>query len=499
VTGTRPWRRAALALAVAALCAACGTTVSDSAARSAANSDGVGGTGPANGPSQAASGLGASGAANPSLAGGAGGPVAGTGAGVGNSSGQEPGSAGTAAGPDRSPLTIGLTYIDNSGSTAALGASTSQTASQKSVAEALVRGLNAAGGIAGRKINAIEYSFNAQDSDYSTDAATACASFTQDHHVSLVLDTAFGIIGGFRDCLQRAGVVDITTQDEGDKTSSAGAFLHVNTVSMNVDRQYAAVLVGMTATGYLGKANQLGVIVEGCAEGNNAYAHTLLPLIKRLGLKAPKEEQIACTTGFASAGPAAPAINNAILAFRQAGVDRVMFVSYNEAVILLLFGNDADSQRYYPGYLLSSGSAAQALRTNIPSGQWPQLHGVGNQPYVDVDGGKPTTVDKRCDALVRAGGVTPASYQDEGFVVFECAPFLLLESALTKTNGQSTAHDVMTAINALGSSFVAPGIVSGTTSFTSTKHDGPDMVQVFGYVASCSCMRYSGSPQPAPA
>lgn len=464
-----------------------------------------------------AAGLGAPGTSQSSQAGSAPGGVAGAvnpgPAVAGGEAGQGPsgpgagptgGGAGStgvvgSSGPDRSPLTIGLTYTDNSGSTAALGASTSQTASQKSVAQAFVRAFNAAGGLDGRKLTAVEYSFNADDSDYSTDAATACATFTQDHHVSLVLDTAFGTIGGFRDCLQKAGVVDITTQDEGDRTISAQAVLHANTASMNVDRSYAAVLLGMTATGYLTKSNQLGLIVEGCPEGNNAYSHTLLPLIKRLGLKAPKEEQIACTTGFASAGPAAPAINNAILAFRQAGVDRVLFVSYNEAVILLLFANDADSQRYYPGYLLSSGGEAEALRSNIPSGQWPQLHGVGNQPFVDTDGAVPNAVDKRCDRLVRAGGVTPASYLDEVFVYSECAPFLLLEAALAKTNGHATARDVMAGINSLGSSFADPGVVGASASYTSAKHDGPDMVQVFGYVASCQCMRYFGAPRPAPA
>ena len=497
--GNSGWRRWAGAAALLALSAACGSTIAPGA-RGAGTST-VAGLGPVGTGSPGGSPPGA-GNSNPSgVAGSA--PVGSSAAGS-TASGPGPTSEATGAPvaegatADRSPLTIGLTYTDNSGSTSALGASTSQTASQKSVAQALVRGFNAAGGIAGRKLRSVEYSFNADDSNYSTDAQAACTQFTQDNHVSVVLDTAFGIIGGFRDCLQRAGVVDITTQDEGDKTLSSAAPLHANTASMNVDRQYAAVLLGMTANGYLSKSNQLGIIVEGCPEDTNAYSHTLRPLISRLGLKPPQTTQLQCTTGFASAGPAAAAINNTILSFQQAHVDRVMFVSYNEAVVLLLFGNDADSQHYYPGYLLSSGAQAEALRSNIPSGQWPQLHGVGNSPVTDTDGAKPTAVEKRCDRLVRAGGVSPASYLDEVFVYSECGPFLLLEGALLRTNGHASATDVMSGINSLGASLAMSGVVAGRASFSENKHDGPDSVQTFGYVAGCTCMRYSGSPRSAP-
>jgi hypothetical protein len=94
--------------------------------------------------------------------------------------------------------------------------------------------------------------------------------------------------------------------------------------------------------------------------------------------------------------------------------------------------------------------------------------------------------------------VTPQTYQDAGVIIFGCGPFLLLEAALARTNGDGTAHALASAVGGLGTTFVAPGVVGSSTEFTISRHDGPAAVQVFGYVASCSCMRYGGPSQPAP-
>lgn len=503
-------------LVATALLAGCGTTVSLAERRSLAAGDqgGVPSAGQAGAPdstaaipsSASAPALGGTAAATQPGGSGAGGePTQVTGGGAGGagpaagiSTGGADAPAATAGGANHSVLTIGLTYIDNSSTTAALGVSTSSSLDQKTVAEALVAGINAAGGLDGRHLKAIEYSFNSDDANWATDAQAACTAFTQDNHVSVVVDTAFGTLGGFEACLQKAGVIDLTTQAEGDQVSSSAADLHANTVSMTMDETYAAVLEGMVASGYLSKANQMGVIVEGCPDDTGAYTQTLVPLINHLGLKPAKEEQVGCTTGFESAGPAATSIQNDILAFRSEGVDRVMFVSYNESVLALLFANSASSQSYQPGYLLSSNAQAQALRSNIPSDQWPQLHGVGNSPTTDVDAAPPSPIDKRCAALSSAGGARMNSYQDGDFVYSECGPFLLLEAALEKTGGNSSAGALMTAIDGLGSSWKGPDLVGSSTYFTKSRHAGPDMVQTFGYVAGCTCMRYTGSPRTAP-
>jgi hypothetical protein len=400
---------------------------------------------------------------------------------------------------NRTPLTIGITYINNDSTSAALGESDTATTNGKSAAQAMVKGINAAGGLAGRVLRTVEYSWNSQTTNWSQDASVACTKFTQDNHVDVVLDGAFGTTGGFGDCLQKAGVLQITQGPEGDRVSSRSRALHANTGSMVEDRRYAAVVGNLAGTGYLSKSNQLGIIVEQCPPIERAYAKTIVPLIRSLGLKSPLERTIECTTSFSSAGPAASAISSAVLAFRQGGVDRVMFVSDFEDVVLLLFGNNADSQHYYPGYALSSGAQA-ALFSNIPKDQWPQLHGVGTSPQTDVadNSAIPSATEAHCLRLARTGGLTPANALDKAFVYGACGLFLLLGTALTQTDGNSNPRSLLTSIEGLGTSFLAPGLVAGRTRFSPGDHDGPDAVRVFRFVASCTCMRYSGQPLRAP-
>lgn len=406
--------------------------------------------------------------------------------------------AGTPPRSITTPLKIGLTYINNESTEAAFDVSAGQTTNGKSAAQAVVKGINAAGGLNGRQLQTVEYSWNSQSNSYSQDATVACEMFTTDHRVEVVVDNAFGTIGGFSECLQKAGVLHISGGAEGDRESSRQRPLHAH-LGMVYDRSYAAVLVNLAATRYLTKVNQLGIIVEDCPSIERAYTNAIAPLVARLGLKDPLKRTIECVTGFSSAGPAQSAISAAILAFRQAGVDRVMFISDYETVVLLLFANTADSQRYYPGYALSSNAQA-GLYTELPEDQRPQLHGVGSSPQTDVrdDKAPPTAVEARCLRLAKAGGLTPANSIDKAFIYGPCGRILLLETALTRTGGDSTPTALKRAINGLGTSFLAPGVVAGGTRFSASRHDGGNAVRVFGYVVSCACMRYSGQPVLAP-
>jgi hypothetical protein len=397
-------------------------------------------------------------------------------------------------GRDTSPLRIGVTYINNDATSAALGVDDPSTISKKSVVRALVRGLNAAGGAAGRRLEAVEYEWNSQSGSWSSDATAACELFTRDAKVTVVVDNAFGTIGGFRTCLQRAGVFVIQSGPEGDGVASRGATLHLNSTGSTVERGYGAVLRGLASTGQLARRNKVGVMVEGCVENTRAWNQVLKPQLARLGLPPAEEAFVDCTNAFADAGPAASAVNSAILRFRQRGVDRVMFVSDNEAVLLLLWATASDSQAYYPGYLLSSGAQAQSLRSQLPKDQWPQLRGVGSQPFGDTDGASLGPADRRCVQLIRTAGLRPANALDHAVVLFECGPFLLLDTLLRATGGNASSAALRTGATSLGTSHSGPGLVGGATRFSPTRLDAPDLFRVFGYQPSCSCMRPSGAP-----
>ncbi|MBK5305058.1 MAG: ABC transporter substrate-binding protein [Frankiaceae bacterium] len=486
-------RRRLLALGAALLLAGCGTTVGTVAGPATPQSapDGLGAAPQAPGAIQAPGGGVAPGGAGVTQPGGS--AVVGGDAPITTTGGSVPSAAPKASGAGRvtAPLSVGITYIDNSQSTAAVGAEDPRTVNARNVTEAMVKALNARGGVQGRRLVPVYFQFNGQSADYSTQAAEACSRFTEDNHVALVIDNSFGTTGGFRECLQKRGVPSLTTQSEGDRASSRAATLHASPSGMVLERQYGAVLEQLVATKYVGSGNQVGVILEDCPDVNRAWDGTLAPLAKRLGLKAPLVRRFECAVGYSSLGNAGSAISGALLAFNGAGVDRVMFVSHFEDVLLLLFGPAAESQAYHPGYMLSSGAQPHYLRTQLPDTQWAQFHGVGGSPYGDTDEAKPTGADPQCLQLVTSAGLLPANYDDVGTVLFICAPYLLLDAVLARTAGAADTRSLVTAIAGLGTSFVSPGNVAGRTRFGPDRRDGGDAVRVFAYVPACQCLRYT--------
>jgi hypothetical protein len=172
-----------------------------------------------------------------------------------------------------------------------------------------------------------------------------------------------------------------------------------------------------------------------------------------------------------------------------------MFVSDYETVVLLLFANAASAQSYQPGYALTSNAQAEYIRQNLNDNrQWPLLNGVGWAPTFDVadTGVPPTPVERRCLELVQAGGLQAQSYLSKGLVYVGCSTFMLLEAALLRTSGASSAAALQSAVSGLGSSFAGPGLIGSGTTYTSSRRDGPDQVRVFGYDEKCQCILYRG-------
>jgi hypothetical protein len=410
-----------------------------------------------------------------------------------------PPGGGTPKAGARGPLTVGVVYSDNGAANGALGVATATTAGPREVMGALVTAVNRAGGLAGRRVVPDYLAVDATSSDYASRANEACTHFTQDRPVPVVLDLTFGNRFGMASCLARRGVADIglgTLDTSADE--AVGLFATPSTLTST--RRYRAVLSGLHAAGYVTPSSKVGVLLEDCAHLQRTYERTVVPELSRLGLTLTDTEHFGCSAGFASAAPASAAVQSAALRFRARGVDRLLIVSDFEQVALLLLANYAESQRWHPGYMLSSTAQTEVIRANIARGQWPQLHGMGWTPGLDVDDPhQPLPAqDRRCLALVRSGGVTVASWQDTYVATTECALLMLLGAALQQTGGDARGSVVISAIGRLGSRFSAPGVVGSRTLFGPGRHDGPGAVAHFAYVPSCTCLRYVGAPVPVP-
>jgi hypothetical protein len=260
----------------------------------------------------------------------------------------------------------------------------------------------------------------------------------------------------------------------------------------SVDRRISALLDGRARDGYLSRKNRLGVIVDDCDFNVRAYNRSLVPTAARLGIGVERFD-IDCITGYGDAGPSSAAMQSAVLRFRTAGVDRVMFLSNFENVILF-FAQQAEAAQYYPGYLISSHGVVASQAANYPRGQLTNMHGTGWSPVLDVTSravGNPAQT--RCRAALASQGVRPASKADDFVVDLSCESFFLLESVLKASRGVMDASVFRSALTGLGSSYRGAATL-GQTSFTARKHDGPDTFSAFDYRAACSCFQYSGRP-----
>lgn len=484
------------AVSLALLVASCGSTVATTGAQSGTSGGSLGSpsvTGGSTGPisSGAAAAGGGAATANGATSLGA---VPGQSLDQSNSasSGQTlPGSRSVAGAP---PIKIGtLSY--SLASTAFSNDSTSKyNTLAGDILSALIRAVNAAGGVAGRKIQEIKFVRNVSSPDYSSQWQAACARFTQDNHVADVLnmDTDWPVID---DCLKKAGIPEITQYYDADVAHYPGIFSPTNASN---DRILTAQIRRMVATGYLSSRNKLGFIVMDCPSYQRSVARSLLPLLQRYHISYVRNET-KCFTGYSELAQSEADVQSAVLRFRTEGVDRVMMVyGGNELYAWTLFVPNAESQHWYPGYIMSSYSGAAT--SNYPSDQAENVHGVGWWPLSDVTAQQPRTArQKQCIALAKAGGFDPTAGGDAatlGVAYAACDVLLLLRTALTVTNGNGAFGAIVPAIESLGHSFRSALVGGGETYFSPTRHDGPQQARNFGYSKGCSCYVYTSAPAP---
>jgi hypothetical protein len=395
------------------------------------------------------------------------------------------------------PIEVGILDVGSSKSFSdSIGYTSPTTHSIQEIMRGLVTYYNGHGGIAGRQIKAVEYTAGPSDANYETDFSAACATFTQDHHVAVVLSqTAHQVSYNYESCLSRAGVVNLQGSLGGYDSAAFTQFPRLySTSAVSVDRSLVAQLKGLTQSGFLTPKNTIGVLVEGCAWNTVAYDRTFAPLARQLGLNVLRRD-FDCLTGFGNLAQAAGQVSAAVLPFASGKVDRVLFVSNYQGAAVGVFEKQASSQRYAPSYGVTSYATAGAYTSDVPAAARPRVQGVGWSTVADVtQPPAPAGADKRCRTMLAAVGITARGTADALSMAQECGQFFALEAALLASGGRSDAASLTAALDSLqGGSPIALG---EALQFTPRRHDGPSQFAVFGYQAACTCFGYLTKPAP---
>jgi hypothetical protein len=393
------------------------------------------------------------------------------------------------------PVQVGFVVVDYSDQTAAVtGTSSGPPPDPQRFNKWFVHYYNAHGGLAGRKIQPVYYTINSSDG-FAAGAQGACTSFTQDHHVAIVVSSGEGN-PLFASCMLRAGVAQIEGGFfYGDEYQLARTPNLFSASDMALDRVKGMVITNAVRKGWLTTKSKLGVVVEQCPPALRTENSVIKPLARKYDLRLDVSEALPCGDGSTqSIGAFSAGVQNAELKMRTDDVTDVMFVSQGDNGSLVFFSNYAESQHWNPNYLVDSGAAAGALAEQglVQKDQLEHVRGFGWWPDADTQGAPRSAALKHCIATAASAGGPPGPEQsDLGPLESACDAFAELHAAMARTGGSTSLGDVRAALEGVGPLVSAINLAS-TARFTPSRHDGVHVVAPFGYVAGCGCMRYVG-------
>jgi hypothetical protein len=259
------------------------------------------------------------------------------------------------------------------------------------------------------------------------------------------------------------------------------------------------VLGGAMASGLLTTKTHLGILYDGCAHGDRAFARSTQPWLKQHSISY-EAIYMDCAGGSSDAGSAAAQVKSAQLQFAAHGV-KLIYVPNN--VALLLFMENAESQGYRPDYLNPGlGSAFEANASVIPREQLKHVHGFGWMPGVDVNQTHQpyarTPQQTACLAKLQHQGLRPQAYNDFMFAFVACDALDLYAKALALTGGSSEAGQVRQALLRIMPSFRGSATYGGAFGVSAQQRGGPALYRETGWTDGCSCYTYRGPVRRVP-
>lgn len=372
----------------------------------------------------------------------------------------------------------------------------------------IVKYLNSHGGIAGHQIQPVYYEADGTQ-DANTTNEAACAAFTQDTHVDIVVNA--GLLGDdFPSCLQRAGVSEVDTVNWS--ADLADMRQHPNWYqpsSMRVDRYIPVELEASLARGFIKSGDTLGVLYEDCPFGGHVFNNEITPFAKQNGINTVPASFDCVTNLVGDLGPVANQVQSAVLKFNTSHVTHVIVVSRAEAFAAVEFTQDASQQHYYPKYIVGSnaypfndsqsGAVVAYSRDALPN-----MFGVGYLPLLDVgSGAKPANAGQRADQSLCAKaapdleGAKTASNGGEYFTLntaYTLCDAFFVTKALLEANGVQFSLAAVRAgyLQALNAGLPSGVHNGGLFHVTPDRLDGGAYARPFAWDAKTANFVYVG-------
>ncbi len=394
-------------------------------------------------------------------------------------------------------IAIGLPYCnDCAAGNAALGAGGEDPGDTRRYYQAALDDVNARGGVLGRKLVPVFHEISVSD-NIDASAQEACETFTKDNKV-LYMAAVRGEIS--YTCGQKAGALVTGGGGTGpvyDKFPNVFA-----PASIRLERLFDVTVKSMVRAGWQKPepkwpTGKIGLITWDSNDYRYAMKNGYLKGLAEAGLKDELVRYIAVPQNPNSIADASAAVSNAVLAFRQAGIDHV-FIGDGPAGIFtgvgltLLFLQNSQSQNYFPRYGFN-GNNAPDFEQHPPE----QLVGMIAIDSFDEAASKDegialNPVRERCFAVMKKKGLPVGQSQTQGVAVNACDVVWFAEAVLERSTAGTTLPSLIEAAESLGTSYRSP--LSYGNRLKRGQHDGVALFRALKYDDGCSCIVYTSKP-----
>lgn len=404
-------------------------------------------------------------------------------------------------------VNLGLAYVvDDDVSAGQFTVSTGESLDYEAAANLLVKDINDAGGILGRKVRITFGKIPATTSSMTTSFQAVCETFTADTKVfaatSLFVSETAPLLAT---CMAQKKAVFFTEVghlwDQTDAATWVPSLL--SPAVLGYDR-FGAVVDRAQGAGFFGAQAKVGVLYNDSASGRRTLDRVVKPALRRYG-HAVVEYAISPPGG----GSAADTLKTnstqstaAVTYFKDEDVTHVMFLGTNGRGPLT-FHPQAAKEVFTPKYLYSTSEKPEFARQQLARGgataaadlQLAGAIGVGWSPAADTGeaDGKSTPAGERCLKRLTDGGI---HVRDEPQTALHMCSFFWSIDALIEKAGAFDRARIAAVYPTLGSLFATP-----STFAIAPKPGRPDGVAaaaLFAYNTQCHCWRYTGEAQPLP-
>ena len=396
------------------------------------------------------------------------------------------------AGPDTpgvtdDTVTISIIITDTSMVAQAFGWEVPDEGDREAQVEALVEHFNAAGGFAGRQIEAKVTVFNAiTDGPVAEEAL--CNKITQDDQAFAVVLTG-QLQENARPCYRNANTLmfDATLYPVDVAGFEELAPYYWSPLLPTYDDLVGGLAAALIEEGWF-SGGTLGVIAIESELSERVYTEQFVPRLEAAGVEVASYNTIDPTDGTSFNNDQLQAIIN----FREAGVDKVVAIGGSRLVSWFI--DTSVAQNFAPAYALTSYDAPDFNAYNFPQ-MMGGSGGISVLPGYDLDDDQlpfpASAAEQECADIFTAAGLEFSVRTNIRTGLLFCDVFRLLRDASPHL-AEVSAQGVTEAVWQLGDGFEAASVYG--VEFTEGSYAGGDLYRRFTFDAGCECMVLTGDP-----